>query len=211
MSCSFIHKQQEHQAKGRLHTHTAAELLQRQSKQRHPEMKAVKTHFHFSKSLFYVHFSFVIFYTGHACCVILGTSCLRWFCLLLWFHDLISGGKWKASHWVLFLYATIIAGVVETFPFVWTPPSVIKVPLCISSPPSLSENLSCPLMGVCWWVWLIVGFCKMSFVPAVTLIPIVWSSPARLSRLSFSQSDGSIRANWLCKLFLGKGIFLKLY
>lgn len=60
------------------------------------------------------------------------------------------------------------------------------------------------------WVFFFF-FCKMSFVPAVTLLPIVWSSPARLSRLSFSQSDRSIRANWLCKLFLGKGIFLKLY
>lgn len=40
--------------------------------------------------------------------------------LLLWFYDFISV---KESHWVLLLYATIITGVVvETFPFVWTPP-----------------------------------------------------------------------------------------
>lgn len=40
--------------------------------------------------------------------------------LLLWFYDFISV---KESLWVLLLYATIITGVVvETFPFVWTPP-----------------------------------------------------------------------------------------
>lgn len=67
------------------------------------------------------------------------------------------------------------------------PSCVVKVPLCISSP-SLSENLSCPLMGVCWWVWLIVGYGLLCFffllffffLPAVTPLPIVWCSPALL-------------------------------
>lgn len=45
----------------------------------------------------------------------------------------------------------------ETFPFCLNPSCVIKVPLCISSP-SLSDSLSCPVMGVCWWVSLIVGY-----------------------------------------------------
>lgn len=49
--------------------------------------------------------------------------------------------------------------------FCLNPSCVIKVPLLCISSPSLSENLSCPLMGVYWWVWLIVGFWfAMSFV-----------------------------------------------
>lgn len=82
------------------------------------------------------------------------------------------------------------------------PSCVIKVPLCISSP-SLSENLSCPLMGVCWWVSLIVGlWFAMSFVPAVTLLPIVWCSAAPLHKkpviFSFPHSD---------RLCVGRGHF----
>lgn len=109
------------------------------------------------------------------------------------------------SHWVLLLSATIIAGVVvETFPFVWTPPPcVIKVPLCISSP-SLSENLSCPLMGVCWWVSLLVGFglqCHLClqwrFCPLCGAL-----QPSCIGTCHFliCQSDRSWVANWQCEL-----------
>lgn len=109
------------------------------------------------------------------------------------------------SHWGLLLSATVIAGVVvvETFPFVWTPPCVIKVPLCISSP-SLSENLSCPLMGVCWWVSLIVGFglqfhlcLQWHFCP---LCGALQHCCMRTCHFLICQSDRSWVANWQCEL-----------
>lgn len=131
--------------------------------------------------LHHVH-CFVFLFRSYRPCMLLFWAPVQWFCLLLWVHDCNSAKnktrRKKNTLWVLLFDATII--LVEMFPFVWTPPCVIKVPLCISSP-SLSENLSCTLMRVCWWVWLIVGFAlQMSCVPAVTLRPIVWRSLALL-------------------------------
>lgn len=154
------------------------------------EMKAAQITLWFQQIFcicFYIMCTVLCFYcvhTGHAC-MLLFWAPVQWFCLLLWVHGCNSAKKTKQEEkkkkntlWVLLFDATII--LVEMFPFVWTPPCVIKVPLCISSP-SLSENLSCTLMRVCWWVWLIVGFAlQMSCVPAVTLRPIVWRSLALL-------------------------------
>lgn len=76
--------------------------------------------------LCYVHFSlgmflnFLIFVLVMHAVLCWATSCVQWFCLLLRFRYFITVKKW---HWVLLLYATIIASVVvETFPFVWTLP-----------------------------------------------------------------------------------------
>lgn len=87
--------------------------------------------------------------------------------------------------------------------FCLNPPCVIKVPLCISSP-SLSENLSCPLMGVCWWVSLLVGFglqCHLClqwrFCP---MCGALQHCCIRTCHFLICQSDRSWVANWQCEL-----------
>lgn len=82
--------------------------------------------------------------------------------------------------------------------FCLNPSCVIKVPLLCISSPSLSENLSCPLMGVCWWVWLIVGlfvfwflfgvYEVILFLPAVTHLTIVWCFAVRLQKKKKEES-----------------------
>ena len=46
------------------------------------------------------------------------------------------------------------------------PPSPVssRCNFAFHPPPSLSENLSCPLMGVCWWVSLIVWVVVLQYV-----------------------------------------------
>lgn len=70
------------------------------------------THFMLHTFLPYVFLDIIIIlYFSHAC--------VQWFVCFFGFIIFISV---KESHWVLLLYATIITGVVETFPFVWTLP-----------------------------------------------------------------------------------------
>lgn len=95
-----------------------------------------------------------------------GTSCsAQCFCLFrltgFFFNSVTQ------SHWVLMTFFCHRHRwcCCWDISFCLNPSCVIKVPLLCISSPSLSENLSCPLMGVYWWVWLIVGFWfAMSFV-----------------------------------------------
>lgn len=137
--------------------------------------------------LCYIHFSLMFWVTiinfnfSHACCIMFSGAPVVYSglfaALVLWFYlsKRITLGSITLCHHPHWCCCWDISLCLN-------PSCVIKVPLCISSP-SLSENLSCPLMGVCWWVLLIVGYgFAMSFVPAVTLLPIVWCSLAPLHK-----------------------------
>lgn len=117
-----------------------------------------------TRFMLYIRFSLVIFsdfimiilYFSHACCVIFRGAPVVYSglfaSLVLWFYlskriTLGSITLCHHHHWCCCWDISLCLN----------PSCVIKVPLCISSP-SLSENLSCPLMGVCWWVSLIVGY-----------------------------------------------------
>lgn len=103
----------------------------------------------------------------------------------------------KESLWVLLLFATIITGVVvvETFPFVWTPPVSSRCHFAFHPHPLV--RISAALLAGCLLVS--IAHCglwfAMSFVPAVTPQPIAWCSLALLHKkiLTFSpifQSNG---------------------
>lgn len=100
-------------------------------------------------------FTIIDFSFSHACCIIISgapVACGFFASLVLWFYlskriTLASITLCHHHHWCCCWDISLCLN----------PSCVIKVPLCISSP-SLSENLSCPLMGVCWWVLLIVGY-----------------------------------------------------
>lgn len=112
------------------------------------------------------------------------------------------------------------------------PSCVIKVPLCISSP-SLSENLSCPLMGVCWWVWQYGSLwvmvcnviCACSNTSAHCVVLCSTSAFLGTCHFCFSLLSLSLYAEWskkyklvlhsdrsncLCRLLLGRDTFLHL-
>lgn len=124
---------------------------------------------HLSCASFYPYDFFVNLSEGcsYACCVLLDTSSARCF-LYVWIFL-------KSQLNTLGSYYIIIIIIFDFFchrhrwccwdiSFCLNPSCVIKVPLLCISSPSLSENLSCPLMGVCWWVWLIVGLFVFWFV-----------------------------------------------